>query len=75
MSGRSLTMKTPTLLVLPLPARDPRPARPHHRAPLPALAPFRPPPRPARAAHDFLVPNPRPDLTTDPHTLRMIETW
>ena len=24
------------------------------------------------AAHDFLVPNPRPDLTMDPQTLRVI---
>ncbi len=30
-------------------------------------------PLPSRAAHDFLVPNPRPDLTLDPHLLRMIE--
>ena len=28
--------------------------------------------RPA-PAHDFLVPNPRPDLCADAHTLRMIE--
>ena len=27
------------------------------------------------AEHDFLVPNPRPDLSTDPATLRMIEVW
>jgi hypothetical protein len=31
-----------------------------------------PAPRPA-PAHDFLVPNPRPDLCVDAHTLRMIE--
>lgn len=29
--------------------------------------------RPALAGHDFLVPNPRPDLTLDPNTLRMLE--
>lgn len=29
--------------------------------------------RPAFAGHDFLVPNPRPDLVTDANTLRMIE--
>ena len=28
---------------------------------------------PSAAEHDFLVPNPRPDLTTDLQTLRMIE--
>jgi hypothetical protein len=27
----------------------------------------------AHATHDFLVPNPRPDLIFDRHTLRMIE--
>ena len=44
------------------------------RAALPALGGSWPRPRPATAAaHDFLVPNPRPDLTTDLHTLRMIE--
>lgn len=42
-------------------------------------APGTPSAPPARAhvpsgyAHDFLVPNPRPDLTLDPHLLRMIE--
>jgi hypothetical protein len=34
----------------------------------PAAASSRPAP-----AHDFLVPNPRPDLCADAHTLRMIE--
>jgi len=28
---------------------------------------------PTRADHDFLVPNPRPDLTMDLHTLQMLE--
>lgn len=27
----------------------------------------------AKAEHDFLVPNPRPDLMLDPQTLRMID--
>ena len=58
-----------------------RPDRPRHidlepprfRAELPAvrLSPCHL--RPAAAQHDFLVPNPRPDLTIDPRTLRMIE--
>ena len=30
-------------------------------------------PHAGHATHDFLVPNPRPDLTFDPRTLRMIE--
>ena len=48
--------------------------RPARRADLPAIAP------PARGAHlcdaehDFLVPNPRPDLTLDPETLAMVAT-
>jgi hypothetical protein len=29
--------------------------------------------RPALTGHDFLVPNPRPDLITDANTLRMFE--
>lgn len=29
--------------------------------------------QPTTATHDFLVSNPRPDLTADLHTLRMIE--
>ena len=40
------------------------------RAELPVVRGTWPRPRPA---HDFLVPNPRPDLTTDPTTLLMIE--
>ena len=44
------------------------------RAELPVVRGTWPRPRPAATtAHDFLVPNPRPDLTTDPHTLLMIE--
>jgi hypothetical protein len=66
-------MKTPTVLTLPCPHRAEPPLR--FRAQLPALAGWPPPPKPQRAAHDFLVPNPRPDLTTDLHTLRMIEPW
>ena len=43
------------------------------RAELPVVRGSWPRPCPVSAAHDFLVPNPRPDLTTDPQTLRMIE--
>lgn len=43
------------------------------RAELPAVAAPCPPLQPTNVRHDFLVPNPRPDLTTDVHTLRMIE--
>lgn len=51
--------------------RAARPLRPRLDAPqafpvLPAL-------RPTLAAHDFLVPNLRPDLTMDLKTLRMLE--
>lgn len=43
------------------------------RAELPAVtAPIRPL-QPTTARHDFLVPNPRPDLAIDLTTLRMIE--
>jgi hypothetical protein len=54
------------------PRLKPRPFPLRHRAELPAL------PAAARvftchAEHDFLVPNPRPDLVLDPQTLRMIE--
>ncbi len=66
-------MKTPTLLVLPRPPADRRATPLRLRAQLPALATTHPPPRPARPAHDFLVPNPRPDLTTDAHLLLMLE--
>lgn len=40
------------------------------------LAPFANPSHTLRAiaaTHDFLVPNPRPDLTSDLQTLRMLE--
>lgn len=62
-------------------------ARPNHRRRERAHAlPRFPAPRPVvsapppatmiiTAAHDFLVPNPRPDLTTDPATLGMIAVW
>lgn len=39
------------------------------RAELPAVTALRSP----NATHDFLVPNPRPDLILDRRTLRMIE--
>lgn len=55
-----------------------------HRAQFPALPCFSPAfaaaaldtPAfaPTDATHDFLVPNPRPDLTLDARTLRMLET-
>lgn len=51
----------------------PRHPRLRHRAEFPALWHTSPPLVPSQAAHDFLVPNPRPDLTLDPHTLRMLE--
>jgi hypothetical protein len=47
-----------------VPARQPaygRTAWPARRTPAP------------HPVHDFLVPNPRPDLVLDPHFLRMIE--
>jgi hypothetical protein len=65
-------MKTPTLRLQSRPRHiDTAPLR--LRAELPALRPAPCALRPAQAAHDFLVPNPRPDLTLDALTLRMIE--
>jgi hypothetical protein len=58
---------TPRRLGLARPGQEPL----RTRAALPALRGTWPRPRPA--AHDFLVPNPRPDLTTDLNTLRMLE--
>ena len=52
------------------PTRHPRPRQ---RPDLPALTLVSRPHVPSSAAHDFLVPNPRPDLTLDPHTLRMLD--
>lgn len=54
------------------------PGRGAHRAPPQCLEPAPAGPhryaiRPALAGHDFLVPNPRPDLVLDPNTLRMLE--
>lgn len=43
------------------------------RADLPALHQRPALPLSSPAENDFLVPNPRPDLTLDPQTLRMIE--
>jgi hypothetical protein len=66
-------MKTPT--ALPLPSQLARRAN----RPLPPRDELSPPSanlhalRPARCGHDFLVPNPRPDLTLDPNMLRMLE--
>ena len=67
-------MKTPPTRLNPRrPYTDAAPLR--FRAELPAVnAPTRRAAAPA-AEHDFLVPNPRPDLSTDPATLRMIEVW
>ena len=42
------------------------------RAELPAITAPYPPAWMSTATHDFLVPNPRPDLITDPQTLRML---
>lgn len=65
-------MNTPTLRLHPRPRRTPAdPLR--SRAESPAIWHHPNPLRPAQAGHDFLVPNPRPDLTTDLRTLRMIE--
>jgi hypothetical protein len=71
-------------LTAQLPRRAPRAALLRHRAPFPALIGFAPAPAaaaldrpafaPSCATHDFLVPNPRPDLTLDAPTLRMLET-
>jgi hypothetical protein len=73
-SGRSPTMKTPTAhptLRRRTFAADLEPLR--FRAQLPALIAPLPPAAATTAGHDFLVPNLRPDLTTDLHTLRMLE--
>ena len=65
-------MNTTTLRPQPRPRRTTaEPLR--SRAELPAIWHLPNPLRPAQATHDFLVPNPRPDLTTDLRTLRMIE--
>ena len=65
-------MKRPALRSLPLaPAwpRDPFGARPESSA----VAALIRPGLPSAADHDFLVPNPRPDLTLGLQTLRMIQ--
>ncbi len=66
-------MNTPTALALPrLPGH--RAARPLRlRLDAPQAIPVLPALRPTTAAHDFLVPNPRPDLTMELATLRMLE--
>ncbi len=51
----------------------PRAERLRQRADLPALPPASRLVVASSAEHDFLVSNPRPDLTFDPQTLRMIE--
>ncbi len=50
-----------------------RPERTRHRTDLPIFRPLGSPTLPSRAENDFLIPNPRPDLTHDLTTLRMIE--
>jgi hypothetical protein len=50
---------------------DTKPLR--FRAELPAVIAPAHPALPATAAHDFLVPNPRPDLVSDVFLLRLIE--
>ena len=63
-------MKTAPLLTRPTPRRWPT-------RPRADIAPGLPAARLdvlSRAAHDFLVPLPRPDLALDVQTLRMIET-
>lgn len=58
----------PALQLEPAPFRRPEP----FRTVLPARR-TKPRALPSReATHDFLVPNPRPDLTTDAVTLRML---
>ncbi len=61
----------PTHYRLGLTRADQEPLR--HRAELPVARGAWPRPRPPVTVHDFLLPNPRPDLTTDLTTLRMIE--
>lgn len=50
-----------------------RPERTRQRAELPIFRPLGSLALPSRAENDFLIPNPRPDLTHDLTTLRMIE--
>ncbi|MES2694648.1 MAG: hypothetical protein V4773_14325 [Verrucomicrobiota bacterium] len=63
------TATAPTLHQRPLLRTE----RLRQRADLPAIRPAAPFAIASRAEHDFLVPNPRPDLTLDRTTLRMIE--
>ena len=76
-AGDSLTMNAPTLRPthrrLDLPRLGDEPLR--QRAALSVLRGAWPRPLPTGTAHDFLLPNPRPDLTLDLQTLRMIEPW
>ena len=76
-AGDSFTMNAPTLRPtdrrLGLTRAERESLR--HRAELPALSVALFTPFTMRAAHDFLVPNPRLDLTHDLHTLRMVEPW
>lgn len=66
-------MNTPTALAHPR-LLGHRPARPIRlRLDATQAFPALPALRPTTAAHDFLVPNPRPDLTMELATLRMLE--
>ncbi len=66
-------MNTPTALAHQR-QPGPRPARPIRlRLDATQVFPVLPALRPTTAAHDFLVPNPRPDLTMELTTLRMLE--
>lgn len=59
----------------PFPPQRPlaRPERTRQRGDLPIFRPLGSLALPSRAENDFLIPNPRPDLTHDLTTLRMIE--
>lgn len=63
----------PTATAPQLTRRAPRGERLRRRADWPPAMPASRAYVPCHATHDFLVPNPRPDLTLDPHTLRMLE--
>jgi hypothetical protein len=65
-------MKTTALRSLSFPPAWPRDPLPDRAAPL-AAAGLPRPALPSMAHHDFLVPNPRPDLTLGLQTLRMIQ--
>lgn len=55
--------------------RLPQPRKNPARAPREAIRIAPPPTLLTEATHDLLVPNPRPDLTFDPNTLRMLSVF